>query len=70
MGLRKKRYWPAFNIIFHFRLEKLRKLTKNLCRSSRSLGRDLNPGPPKYQARMLTAQQQQRSVSNHEAKRY
>jgi hypothetical protein len=31
-------------------LKELRKTTKNLSQDSRSSGRDLNPGPPKYEA--------------------
>jgi hypothetical protein len=35
-------------------LDRLRKITKNLSQDSRSLGQDLNPGPPKYEAGVLT----------------
>jgi hypothetical protein len=35
-------------------LEGLRKTTKNLSQDSRSPGRDLNPGPPEYEAGVLT----------------
>jgi hypothetical protein len=36
------------------RLEKLRKTTVNLCRDSRSPGRDLNPVTAEYEAGVLT----------------
>jgi hypothetical protein len=34
-------------------LEELRETTKNLSQDSRSAGRDLNPGLPDYEARVL-----------------
>jgi hypothetical protein len=37
-------------------LEGLRKTTKNLSQDSQSLGWDLNHGPPKYEAGVLTTQ--------------
>jgi hypothetical protein len=46
-------------------LESPRKITKNLSQYSRSLGRHLNPGPPEYEAGVLTAGPQ-RSVENQE----
>jgi hypothetical protein len=36
------------------RLEGLRGTTKNLSQDSKSLDRDLNPGPPEYQVGVLT----------------
>jgi hypothetical protein len=36
------------------RLEGLRKTTKNLNQDSRSSGRELKPGPPEYDAGVLT----------------
>jgi hypothetical protein len=35
-------------------LERLRKTMKSLCQDSRSPGVDLNPGPPAYEAGVLT----------------
>lgn len=35
-------------------LETLRKTGRNLCRDSRSAGRDLDKGPPKFEGRILT----------------
>jgi archaellum component FlaC len=35
-------------------LKGLRKATKNLSQDSWSLSQDLNPGPPKYKAEVLT----------------
>jgi hypothetical protein len=43
------------------RLEQLRKTTKNLSQDRRSAGRDLNPGAPEYEARLL-ATRPRRSV--------
>jgi hypothetical protein len=37
-------------------LEELRKAARNLSQSIRSLGRDLNSGPPEYEAGVLTTQ--------------
>jgi hypothetical protein len=45
-----RRYYPGIC------LEGLRKTTKNLSQDSQSLGQDLNPGPPKYNAGVLTTQ--------------
>jgi hypothetical protein len=36
--------------------EGLRKPTTNICQDGRSPGRDLNPGPPDYEAVVLTTQ--------------
>jgi hypothetical protein len=36
-------------------LEGLNKITKNFGYGSRCLGRDLNPGPPEYEAGMINA---------------
>jgi hypothetical protein len=41
------RYYPGVC------LEGLKKTTKSLSQDSRSLGRDLKPGPPEYEAQML-----------------
>jgi hypothetical protein len=43
-------------------MEGLRKTTKNRSLDSLSSGRDLNPGPPEYEAEVLTSQPR-RSVS-------
>jgi hypothetical protein len=45
-GFGRKRYYPGI------RLEGQRKTTLNLNQDSR--GRDLNPGPPGYEARALS----------------
>jgi hypothetical protein len=41
-------YYPKIS------LEELRKSTKNCSQDSRSLGRDFNSRPPKYEAGVLT----------------
>jgi hypothetical protein len=46
------RYYPG---IF---LDGLRKTSKTLSQDSRSLGRNLDPGPPEYEAGVLTTRQQ------------
>jgi hypothetical protein len=46
--------WPNFRYYLGICLEGLRKTTKNLSQVSRSPGRDLNPGPPEYEAGVLT----------------
>jgi hypothetical protein len=47
-----KMIWSWPNLIFSHDscLEGLRKAMKNLREDNRSLGRDLNPGPPEYEA--------------------
>jgi hypothetical protein len=45
---RNLRYYPGVC------LENLRKTMKNLSQDSRSPGQDLDPGPPKYEAGVLT----------------
>jgi hypothetical protein len=42
------RYYPGI------RLEGLRKTTESLSLDNRSLHQELNPGPPKYEAGVLT----------------
>jgi hypothetical protein len=44
-------------------MEVLSKTTKILSQDSQSVGRDLNPEPPEYEARVLTIRQQ-RSENN------
>jgi hypothetical protein len=50
----KKRSWPNLRYYSGICLEGLRKTTKNLSQDSRSPGRDLDPGPPEYEAGVLT----------------
>jgi hypothetical protein len=45
-----KRSWLNLRYYPGIYLERLRETTKNFSRDSRSLGRDLNLGPPKYEA--------------------
>jgi hypothetical protein len=52
-GFRRKRPWPNFRYYPNIRLVGLRKSTKSL---SQSPGRDLNLGPPDYEAVVLTTQ--------------
>jgi hypothetical protein len=49
-GIWKVRSWPNLRYYPGICLEGSRKTTKNLSKASRSLGRDLNPGPPEYEA--------------------
>jgi hypothetical protein len=48
----RKRPWTTFKVIPGMCLEELRKTTKNLSQYSQSQGRDLNPGPSVYGARL------------------
>jgi hypothetical protein len=49
-----KRSWPNFKVLSRYLPGGLRKTTKNLTQDSRSPGRDLNPRPPEFEARLLT----------------
>jgi hypothetical protein len=60
-----ERMWPNLRYYPNICLEGLRKTTKSLSQDSRSPGRDLNLGPPKYEAGVLTTQLQC-SVENNE----
>jgi hypothetical protein len=53
-GCGRKRSWP--NLIYYpgIYLQELRKPTKDLSQGNRSPGRDLNAGPLKYEAAVLT----------------
>jgi hypothetical protein len=53
-GCGRKRSWPNLRYYPDICLEGLRKKTKNLSQFIRSPGRDLNPGPPEYEAEVLT----------------
>jgi hypothetical protein len=53
-GCGRKRSWPNLRYYSGICQERLRKTTKNLSQDSRSLGRDLNPGRPEYEAGVLT----------------
>jgi hypothetical protein len=48
-----KRSWPIFWNYTGICLKGLSKITKNLIQYSLSPGRDLNPGPPENEARLL-----------------
>jgi hypothetical protein len=49
----RKRLWPILRYYPGICLEGLWKTTKNVSRYSRSPGRDLNPGPSKYEVGVL-----------------
>jgi hypothetical protein len=53
-GCERERSWPNLNYYPGSCLEGLRKSTKTLSLDSRSPGRDLNLGPPEYEAAVLT----------------
>jgi hypothetical protein len=55
-GCGRKRLWPNLTYYIGMFMEGLRKTTNNLSPDSRSPGRDLNLGPCKYEAELLTAQ--------------
>jgi hypothetical protein len=46
--------WPDLKCYPDIFLERLRKAIENLRQDSRSLGQCLNPGPPEYEAGVLT----------------
>jgi hypothetical protein len=50
----RKRSWPNSRYYPGICLERLKKTMKTLSQDSRSPGRDLNPEPPEYEARVLT----------------
>jgi hypothetical protein len=50
----RKRSWPNLRFYPRICLEGLRKATKNLSQDNWSPGEDLKPGPPEYEAGMLT----------------
>jgi hypothetical protein len=47
----RTRSWTNLRYCPGICLEGLRKITKNINQDNRSLGRDLNPGPPEYKSR-------------------
>jgi hypothetical protein len=53
-GFERKRSWPNLRYYPNICLEGLRKTTKIPSQDSRFPGRDLNPGPPEYEAGVLT----------------
>jgi hypothetical protein len=50
-GFGRKRLWSNFKILFRNFPEELRISTKTF-QDSRSPNRDLNPGPPEYEAEL------------------
>jgi hypothetical protein len=50
----RKRSWINLRYYAGICLEVLEKTTKTLSQNRRSTGRDLNPGPPEYEVRVLT----------------
>jgi hypothetical protein len=61
-GSGRKRSWPNLRNYPRICPEGLRITTKNLSQDSRSLGRDLNLGPPEYETGLLSTTPQ-RSVN-------
>jgi hypothetical protein len=53
-GFGRKQSWPNLSYYTDICLEELWKTKKKLFQDSRSPGRDLNPGPPEYEAGVLT----------------
>jgi hypothetical protein len=53
-GCGKKQLWPNLRSYPGIYLEGLRKTMKTLSQDSQFPGRDLNPGPPEYEAGVLT----------------
>jgi hypothetical protein len=53
-GFGRKPSWPNLRYYPGIRVVRLRKTTKPMSQGSRSPGRDLNPGPPEYEAVVLT----------------
>jgi hypothetical protein len=51
---RRKRSWPNFKVYPGICPERLGETTNNHSHDSRSVGRNLNPGPPEYKAGVLT----------------
>jgi hypothetical protein len=49
-----KRPWPNFKVLSRNSPEGTDENHKNISQKSRSPGRDLNPGPPEYEAGALT----------------
>jgi hypothetical protein len=59
------RSWLTLRYYAGIRMEGLWKTTKNLRQDSWSPSRDLNPGPPEYEAGLLTTRQRsERNVLN------
>jgi hypothetical protein len=50
----RMRSWPFLRYCLCACLEVLRKITENFSQDIRSPSRDFNPGPPEYEAGMLT----------------
>jgi hypothetical protein len=63
-GYGRKRTWLNLRYYPGTDLEGLRKIMKTFSQDNRSPGRDLNPGPPKYEAEVLITRQR-RSVILH-----
>jgi hypothetical protein len=68
----RKRSWPNFKILSWQSPGGLRKNTENVSQDSRSAGRDLNQGPPEYEAGMLTTQPRHhyQNIATHASYRY
>jgi hypothetical protein len=50
---RRKRSWPNFNVVSQHSPGRVEESRENIRQDSRSAGRDLNPGPPDYEAGMF-----------------
>jgi hypothetical protein len=50
----RKRSWSNLKCYHRIHLEELRTMTVSLSKDSQSPGRDIKPGPPEYEAGVLT----------------
>jgi hypothetical protein len=50
----RKQWWTVFKVLTRHSPEETGNPTKNVSQDSLSLGRDFNPGPPEYEAEVLT----------------
>jgi hypothetical protein len=53
-GFGRKRSWPDSKVLFRHSPGESEEKDESLSQGSRSPGGDLNPGPPKYEAGVLT----------------
>jgi hypothetical protein len=53
-GCGRKRSLTNFKVLYHYLPVGTEENDENLSQDSQSPGRDLNPGPPEYEAEVLT----------------
>jgi hypothetical protein len=69
-GFGRKRSWPNCKVLSRNLSGEIEKNHENLSQNNRSPGRDLKPGPPAYEAGVLTSRQRRSVPTKYQPRNY